>query len=67
MYELFYDGDEPPAPPKKMTTSEARLFGNSGREQRELTKLRKFLSEMEDRDRHLLLKVAAKMASQGNQ
>jgi hypothetical protein len=62
MYELFYDGEEPPASPQKMTVSEAKLFGNSGREQRELTKLRKFLSEMKECDRHLLLKLATKMA-----
>jgi transcriptional regulator with XRE-family HTH domain len=62
MYQLFYEGEEPPAAPKKFCASEAKLFGNSGKELRDLMKLRKLLGQMKDHDRSVLLSMAKKMA-----
>jgi transcriptional regulator with XRE-family HTH domain len=62
MYQLFYEGEEPPAAPKKLTASEAKLFGNSGKEFRDLMRLRKLLGQMKDHDRNVLLSMAQKMA-----
>jgi transcriptional regulator with XRE-family HTH domain len=62
IYQLFYEGEEPPAAPKMLTASEAKLFGNSGKEQRDLMKLRKLLGQMKDHDRDVPLSIAQMMA-----
>jgi transcriptional regulator with XRE-family HTH domain len=61
LYQLMYDGDQPPVTPK-ITVSDAKLYGSSGRQQREVMKLRKLLGQMKDRDRDVLLTVAQKLA-----
>jgi len=63
MYELFYDGDEPP----KLSNPSLRKddkddWGSSGRDARYLKKLRYHLSKSDEENRKLLLHIAQKMA-----
>ncbi len=64
MYQLFYDGAEPPKLPNlsdhKATGEDA--WGNSGKDARYLKKLRRPLSKASEQDRRLVLQVAQKMA-----
>jgi len=60
MYELFYDGDEPP---KLSNPSDDKDdWGSSGRDARFLKKLRYHLSKSHEENRKLLLHMAQKMA-----
>src|SRR6267143_1764550 len=45
MYQLFYDGEEPPKPPilPKQKTSDGIAWGSSGKDARFLNKLRRLL------------------------
>lgn len=64
LYQLFYDGDEPPKPialPKSRGSDE-QLFGNHGKQSRYLNKLRRVLGKMEDKDQRLVLAMAQKMS-----
>jgi transcriptional regulator with XRE-family HTH domain len=65
LYQLFYDGDEPPKLPNllKRKTSDDIAFGSSGKQARYLHKLRKCLSKAEETDRKLLMVMAQKMAT----
>src|SRR6266436_6013699 len=47
MYELFYDGEEPPKPPilPKRKTSDEIAWGSSGKDARFLSKLRRLLAK----------------------
>jgi transcriptional regulator with XRE-family HTH domain len=60
LYELFYDGDEPPALPK-ITAAGAKLFGARGKDRRTLLKFHRLLGQMKAKDRTLLLSLANKM------
>jgi len=64
IYVLFYDGEEPPAPPKLLTgkVEGSRLWGNSGKHQQALTQFRRLLGQIKDEDQRLLLFMANKMA-----
>ena len=64
MYQLFYDGEEPPKLPNlpKRKSSDGMAWGSSGKDARFLNKLRRLLSKTEDADRKLLLHMAQKMA-----
>jgi transcriptional regulator with XRE-family HTH domain len=64
MYQLFYDGEEPPKLPNlpKRTTETDLLWGSSGQDARLLTMFRRFLSQMDKANRQLLLHMAQKMA-----
>jgi len=66
LYQLFYDGDEPPNLPNllKRKTSDDIAFGSSGKQARYLHKLRKCLSKAEEADRKLILFIAQKMNDQ---
>jgi transcriptional regulator with XRE-family HTH domain len=63
LYQLFYDGDEPPKLPnlakRKFSTTVA--WGDSGKDARMLSKFRTLLSKTEEGDRRLLLHMARKM------
>ena len=64
LYQLFYEGEEPPAPPdlpKQKTGSEA-LWGSHGKGARMLRKLCRSLARMDEADRRVLLFVAKRMA-----
>jgi len=65
MYQLFYDGEEPPELPHlpKRKTADEVAWGSSGKEARFLARLRRLLSRVEEPDRRLLLYMAQKMAN----
>jgi len=64
MYQLFYDGEEPPKLPNlpKRKSSDDIAWGSSGKDARCLSKLRRLLGKAEEADRKLLLYLAQKMA-----
>lgn len=65
MYQLFYDGDQPPKLPNlpKRKTSDDIAWGSSGKQAIYLHKLRKCLSRAEEEDRKLILVMAQKMVN----
>lgn len=65
LYQLFYDGAEPPKLPKllKRKTADDIVWGSSGRQAVYLHKLIKCLSKTSDSDRKLLLSMAQKVAA----
>ena len=64
LYQLFYDGDEPPSLPNfpKRRTADDIAWGSSGKDGRYLMKFRQQLSKMDEGDRRLLLFMAQKMS-----
>ncbi len=64
MYELFYDGDEPPKPPilPKRKTSDEIAWGSSGKDARFLSNLRRLLGKSSEEDRKIILLMAQKLA-----
>jgi transcriptional regulator with XRE-family HTH domain len=64
MYQLFYDGDEPPklANLPKYKSSEENAWGSSGKDARFLSKLRRLLGKSDEQHRKLILLMAQKMA-----
>ena len=61
MYELLYEGEEPPKPQVTGGKAGQKLWGASGKDARYLRKLQQCLSRMTDEDRNLLLFTVAKM------
>jgi transcriptional regulator with XRE-family HTH domain len=61
MYQLFYDGEEPPKPPN-LSTSDKGAWGNNGKDARFLNKLRRLLGKTNAKNRKLLLDIVQKMA-----
>lgn len=66
LYQLFYDGEQPPKVPNliKRRTSDEVVWGNSGKEARQLNNFRRLLSRTDEPNRNLLLFIAQKMAGQ---
>jgi len=64
MYQLFYDGEEPPKLPNlpKRKSSDSIAWGSGGKDARYLGKLRRLLARTEEEDRKLVLFMARKMA-----
>jgi len=62
LYQVLYDGEEPPKPLKLPEDGEEWLWGSSGREAQELVVLRRSLSKMTEADRKILLALAGRMA-----
>ncbi len=64
MYQLFYDGDEPPKLPdllkQKLPTEDG--WGSSGKDARYLSKLRRMLGKANEQDRKLVMQMAQKMS-----
>src|ERR1700733_1064176 len=60
LYQLFYDGEEPPALPNlpRRRSSDDIAWGSSGREARLLALFRRQLGRMAEHDRRLLLCLA---------
>ena len=66
LYQLFYEGDEPPPLPnlsKRRTTEELLLDGADEKEVRFFEKVRKLVAKIDEKDRQLLLFMAQKLAS----
>ena len=65
LYQLFYDGEEPPELPNLPRRRSAAdiAWGSSGKEARYLTKLRRLLGRLEEGDRKLVLHMAQKMSA----
>jgi len=63
LYQLFYDGEEPPKMPlvAKRRSAGALAWGDSGKDARTLAKFRQLLSRTNEEDRRLLLFMAKKM------
>ena len=64
LYQLFYDGEEPPALPNlpKRRSSDDIAWGSSGKDARILALFRRQLGRMDEQDRRLLLALAQKIA-----
>jgi len=64
MYQLFYEGDEPPKLPNllKRKSSDVNLWGSTGRDARFLNKLRRVLSKTDEDGRKLVMFMVKKMA-----
>ena len=64
MYQLFYDGEEPPKLPNlpRRKTADDIAWGSSAKEARLLVKFRRLLSHMKEGDRGLMLSMAQKMS-----
>ena len=64
LYQLFYDGEAPPALPNIIKRKSAKdvAWGSSGKEARLLEKFRRLLSRADEDDRKLLFFMAQKMA-----
>jgi len=58
LYQLMYDGQEPPSSPANGTRKWSDEWASAGKDSRFLRKLRRFLAEMNDGDRQLLLSFA---------
>jgi len=65
LYQLFYEGDEPPKLLKRKTTEDI-VWGSSGKHAVYLHRLTKCLSKAGDPDRKLLLAMAQKMVARRN-
>ena len=65
LYQLFYDGEEPPELPNlpKRKTADDLVWGQSGKEARFLNRFRRLLGRIDEGDRRLLLYMAQKMAN----
>jgi transcriptional regulator with XRE-family HTH domain len=64
MYQLFYDGEEPPKLPNlpERKAGDNVAWGSSGKDARTLDKFRRLLNRTSESDRKLLLLMAQKMA-----
>ena len=62
LYQILYEGEEPPKPLRLPSESEELLWGNSGRAAQELGMLRHSLEKMNEKHRKILLALAARMA-----
>jgi len=64
IYQLFYEGEEPPKLPNlpKRKSANGKGWGDTGKDARSLFKFRRFLSQMEEKDRTLLMFMAQKMS-----
>ena len=63
LYQILYDGEEPPKPLKLSGSDSRELWGNSGRDSHDLKRLRQYLSLMNEEERELLMSLAGRMAS----
>jgi transcriptional regulator with XRE-family HTH domain len=64
MYQLFYDGAEPPKLPTlaKRKSSDEIVWGSNGKDARFLSKLRRHLGKANEQDRKTIVLMAQKMA-----
>jgi len=62
LYQILYDGEEPPKP-LKLSGNHHVLWGNSGRQLHDLKRLRQYLAKMNEKERELLMSLAGRMAT----
>jgi transcriptional regulator with XRE-family HTH domain len=64
LYQLFYDGEEPPQLPAlpKRRSADDIIWGSAGKDARFLNRFRRVLSKVEEGDRKLIFFLAQKMA-----
>ncbi|MGO9591574.1 MAG: helix-turn-helix domain-containing protein [Candidatus Acidiferrales bacterium] len=64
LYQLFYDGEEPPKVPNlpKRKTADDIAWGNSGKDAKVLGQFRRLLNKTSEKDQRMLLFMAQKMA-----
>lgn len=64
LYQLFYEGKEPPQVPNllKRKSPDEGGWGSTGKDARYLNKLRRLLGKSDENDRQLVLHMAQKMA-----
>src|ERR1700682_1506194 len=64
MYELFYEGEEPPKLPSlpNRKSSDDIAWGSTGKDARYLNKLRRVLGKTDEEHRKLVMHMAKKMA-----
>ena len=64
LYQLFYEGEEPPTLPNllKRKTADDIIWGSSGKPATYLHKLRKCLSRISQADRKLIMAMVEKLA-----
>ena len=65
LYQLFYDGEEPPVLPNipKRKSADDILWGTAGKDARVLANFRLCLSKSDERHRNLLMFLARKMTT----
>lgn len=65
LYQLFYDGEEPPELPNlpSRKSSDDIAWGSTGKDARFLSRFRRTLGRIDDADRRLLFYMAQKMAT----
>lgn len=64
LYQLFYDGEEPPKVPNlpKRKTADDIAWGDSGKDARLLGQFRRLLGKTDEKNQRILLYMAQKMA-----
>jgi transcriptional regulator with XRE-family HTH domain len=64
LYQLFYDGEEPPALPAlpRRRSADDIVWGSAGKDARFLNRFRRVLSKVGDSDRKLIFFLAQKMS-----
>ena len=62
LYELMYEGEEPPQALVTGSSGSGKLWGASGKDARYLRKLQQCLARMNEEDRNLLLFTVSKMS-----
>jgi len=64
LYQLFYDGEEPPELPNlpKRRSADEIAWGTTGKDARVLSKFRRLMGRIDEGDRRLLLFMAQKLA-----
>jgi len=64
LYQMFYDGEEPPVLPKlpRRRSADDIIWGSVGKDARTLTRFRRLLGKIDDKDRKLLFFMAQKLA-----
>jgi transcriptional regulator with XRE-family HTH domain len=64
LYQLFYDGEEPPELPNlpKRKSADDIAWGSSGKDARTLGRFRRLLGRIDEPNRRLLMYMAQKMA-----
>lgn len=66
LYQILYEGEEPPKPLKLSGNHHRELWGSSGRQMHDLKLLRQYLAKMSAGERELLMSLAGRMATRSH-